>query len=217
MATLTTLSAAQGLNDQSALLASLSGVVSGGWLLIDGEAEKVIGTVPAAATTPVQVLRGQEATFNQAHPISAQVKVCTGSTALSAGDFGATSAPGALTIPIPPIPVTERRSYSAAGAITLPSIGNHMIAELNGVAALAMTLANPSIAQDGSRLVISGNGQAAHTVTYTAGLGNVGATADVLTYAAGQAQSVELIASGGFWQNTSIVAGAATLAGPGAA
>lgn len=215
MANLTTLSAAQGLNDQTALLASLTGVVSGGWLLIDGETEKVIGTVPAAATTPVQVLRGQEASFNQAHPISAQVKVCVGASSLLAGDFGA-PAPGAFMIPIPPVPVTERKSYSVAGAITLPSIGNHMIAALNGTTILAMTLANPSIAQDGSRLVISGNGKAAHTVTYTAGLGNVGATADVLTFKADQAQSIELVASGGFWQNTSIVAGAATLAGPGA-
>jgi hypothetical protein len=219
MATLATLSAAQGINDQTLLLSALTGVITGGYLLVDGEVEKVLGLVPAAATTPVSVLRGQEGTFNQAHPISAQVKVCAGMTALVPGDFGAglPGAPGAFQIPIPPIPVTERRSYSAAGAITLPSIGNHMIAELNGAVALAMTLANPSIAQDGSRLLISGNGQAAHTVTYAAGLGNVGATADVLTFVAGQAQSVELVASGGFWQNTSIVAGAATLAGPGAA
>lgn len=216
MASLTTLSAAMGVNDQTALLASLTGVTAGGYLLIDAEVCRVI-SVPAAATTPVPVLRGQEGTFNQAHVSSAQVKVATGPTNLSfPGDFGA-NAPGSLSIPIPPVPVTERRSYSAAGAITLPSVGNHMIAELNGTSVLAMTLANPSILQDGSRLTISGNGKAAHTVTYTAGLGNVGATADVITFKADQAQTVDLVASGGFWQNTSIVAGAATVAGAGVA
>lgn len=216
MANLTTLTSAMGVNDQTALLVSLTGVVAGGYLVIDAEVMKVLAPVPAAATTPVSVLRGQEATFNQAHPISAQVRVATGPSNLSPGDFGA-AAPGSLGLVVPPIPATERRSYSAAGAITLPSIGNHMHATLNGTAALAMTLANPSILQNGSRLVIEGNGKAAHTVTYAAGLGNVGGTADVITFKADQSQAIELVAEGGFWVNTSLVAGAATVAGTGLA
>src|SRR6185295_5338791 len=127
MANLTTTSAAVGVNDQTVLLAALTGVVAGGYLFIDAEVCRVLAPVPAAATSPVSVLRGQEATFNQAHVSGAQVKVATGPTNLNfPGDFG-TPAPGSLGAPIPPVPVTERRSYSAAGAITLPSIGNHMI------------------------------------------------------------------------------------------
>src|SRR3954468_1257684 len=121
MATLTTLSAAQGVNDQTVLLASLTGILVGSLLFIDGEVERVLGPVPAAATTPVSVLRGQEATFNQAHPVSAQVKIAILPSNLSPGDFPAIAPPGALPgYVIPPVKVFERRSYSAAGAITLP-------------------------------------------------------------------------------------------------
>lgn len=218
MATLTTLSAAMGVNDQSALLASLTGLVIGNWLQIDAEEMKVLGPLPAAATSPVSVRRGDNGTFNQAHPVSAQVKIMAGPTNLLTGDYGA-NPPGSLGLGIPAAPVWERRSYSAAGAITLPAIGNHMIAVLNGTAALAMTLANPSIAQDGSRLLVLANGKAAHTVTYTAGFGNVGATADVVTMAAAQAQGLEYVAAGGFWVfsgiNTAVAGAGATIDGVG--
>lgn len=207
-----------GLNDQTALVSSLTGIVIGNWFQIDGEEMKVLGPLPAAATSPVAVLRGQNGSFNQAHPVSAQVKVMAGPTNLVAGDYG-TPAPASLGLGVPALKVVERRSYSAAGAITLPSLGNDMIAEINGTGALAMTLANPSIGQDGSKLLISANGKAAHTVTYTAGMGNVGATADVITFAAAQAQSIELIASGGFWQfsgfNTAVAGAGATINGAG--
>lgn len=216
MANLTTLAAAQGLNDQTALLTAITGVVVGALLLIDGEVEKVLGPIPAAATTPVNVLRGQESSFNQAHGLAAQVRIGVGPTALAAGDFGA-AAPGTLGSPMPPSKYIERRGYVAAGAITLPSIGNDMVAILYGTAALAMTLANPSILTEGSRLMIEGTGKAAHTVTYAAGLGNVGAAADVITFKADQSQAIELVASGGFWVNESLVAGAATVAGAGLA
>ena len=107
----------------------------------------------------------------------------------------------------------------AAGAIALPRIGADMVAILNGTVALAMTLANPSVAQDGSKLIIAGNGKAAHTVTYAAGLGNVGGTADVLTFAAAQAQAIELLAVGGFWvglgMNTAVAGAGATINGVG--
>lgn len=219
MASLTTLSAAVGVNDQSVLLASITGVVLGVSIMIDGEEMKVIGPVPTVATVPVPVLRGQEGTFNQAHPVSAQAKVMTRPSATSAGDYSNTGAPGSLGLGIPAAPVWERKSYSVAGAITLPSIGNHMIAELNGVAALAMTIANPSIGQDGSRLIVLANGKAAHTVTYAAGFGNVGATADVVTMAAAQAQGLEYVASGGFWVfsgiNTAVAGAGATIDGVG--
>lgn len=218
MATLATLSAAVGVNDTTVLLSALTGVAVGGWLQIDAEEMKVLPPLSAAATTPQPVLRGQNGSFNQAHPISAQVKVLTGPSAASAGDYGA-NAPASLGLGVPAVPVWERRSYSASGAITLPSIGNHMIAELNGTGALAMTIANPSIAQDGSRLLVLANGKAAHTVTYAAGFGNVGATADVVTMAAAQAQGMEYVASGGFWvfsgMNTAVAGAGATINGVG--
>ena len=92
-----------------------------------------------------------------------------------------------------------------------------MIAEINGTGALAMTVAAPTAAIRGSKLTIVGNGKAAHTVTFATGLGAVGATADVATFAAGQQQAIEVIAAGVAWQPSANVAGAATIAGVGLA
>jgi hypothetical protein len=139
------------------------------------------------------------------------------STSVSAGDFGSRS-PGSGSRD-----QAGRERRRAARVRRRPArsrcrrSGNDMQADLNGTTILAMTLANPSDRAGRRGCSFPATGKAAHTVTYTAGLGNVGATADVLTFNADQAQTVELVASGGFWQNTSIVAGAATLAGPGAA
>jgi hypothetical protein len=72
-------------------------------------------------------------------------------------------------------------SYSAAGAISLPTAGSDSVAVLNGAVVLAMTLANPGKDLDGSILYIVANGAAAHTVTYDAGWGGAGSSYDVLT------------------------------------
>lgn len=216
--TLATLSAGVGSNDTTILISSLTGLAAGNLIGIDKEVFKVI-SVPSAATVPVPVLRGQEGTAQVAHPISAQVKIGATPTNLVQGDWTQPAAGAPSSAVLGGAPSRDVKSYSVAGAITLPSIGNDMIAILNGTTLLAMTLANPSTAQDGSRLVIAGNGKAAHTVTYTAGLGNVGATADVLTFSATQAQSIELFACGGFWlgmgMNTAVAGAGATINGVG--
>ena len=62
-----------------------------------------------------------------------------------------------------------------------------------------MTLANPSTAQDGDLLIVVGNGKAAHTITYTAGLGNGGSGLDVLTFDTNALCSTAFIACGGYW------------------
>lgn len=217
--TLTTLSAAVLVGDQSVLLASITGVSVGSVIGIDKEIMKVVAPLPAAATSPVLVLRGQEGTINQAHQTSAQVKIGASGTNLVTADWPQPT-PGAPSIALlPGAFAREILSYSAAGAITLPRVGGDMVAIINGTGALAMTIANPTTAQDGSRLLILGNGKAAHTVTYTAGLGNVGATADVLTFSATQAQGIEVVAVGGFWvglgMNTAVAGAGATINGVG--
>jgi hypothetical protein len=207
-----------GVNDTSVLLASLTGVTVGALIGIDKEILKV-AAVPALASIPVPVMRGQEGSYNQAHPVGAQAKIAGPATAGNVPDWS-TPSPGAPSFAIlPAAPTRDVQSYSASGAIALPRIGGDMVAVLNGTVALAMTLANPSVAQDGSRLLIVGNGKAAHTVTYAAGLGNVGGTADVLTFAAAQAQGIELVACGGFWvsvgMNTAVAGAGATINGVG--
>lgn len=214
--TQTTLSGAVGKNDTTVLLASLTGIAAGAVFSIENEIFRVQSQgIPTLATVPVPVLRGQEGTEQKAHPVSAQVKIGATASSLLPADWNQPQAGSASPGGEPAQFTRNLLSYSAAGAITIPGVGQDMMAILNGVVALAMTLANPSIASDGSRLTIIGNGKAAHTVTYAAGLGNVGATADVITFNAAQSQGIDLVACGGFWVNTSLVAGAATIAGPG--
>lgn len=213
--TLTTTSAAIGLNDISGVFASLTGVAVGALVGIDNEVVKVVSPVPTVATNPVFFLRGQEGTAQVAHPIGAQVRIGVVASSLVPADWTQPQAGAASVAAVPAQYYRDRVSYSVAGAITLPRIGGDMIAVLNGTTILVMTLANPSIEQDGSRLTIIGNGKAAHTVNNTAGLGNVGATADVLTFNATQAQAADLVACGGFWCLPAVVAGAATIGGIG--
>ena len=84
-------------------------------------------------------------------------------------------------------------------------------ADANPYVALAMTLANPTKDQDGDILIITGNGKAAHTVTYTAGVGNGGASYDVFTFATGANNTVSLIAANAIWNPCpSLIGGTAT-------
>jgi hypothetical protein len=78
-----------------------------------------------------------------------------------------------------------------------------MVAFLNGTSVLAMTVADPPTALDGSFLWIIGNGVAAHTVTFASGLSNTGASGsyDVITFnASGAAAIGPFMAVNGFWE-----------------
>jgi hypothetical protein len=204
--TTTTLSSAVAVNDTSIVVASATGFAAGSVIVIDQEVMKV--TQPYSSGTTIGVLRGRDGTATAAHKSGAMV------TAMLASDLPTPLAPQSFVQYHTQKP-NVRTSYSASGAITLPQPGADATAILNGTGALAMTVAAPTADMDGSRLTISGNGKAAHTVTVAGGLGLVGATADVLTFSATQQMAVELIASGISWQATGSVAGAATIAGAG--
>ncbi len=162
--------------------------------------------------TATTASRGVQGTAQTAHPVSARVIV--GATPTATGTDWADPAPWGIS-PFAGPRVRTVTSYSAAGAITLPSIGSDAVAIINGTSALAMTVADASTAQDGDRLTIIGNGKAAHTCTVAGGLGGVGATADVITFSATQGQALEMMACGGYWIGLGNVAGAATVAGSG--
>src|SRR5215471_737987 len=186
----TTLSSAVGLTDNTIVVASATGFAVGNYVRVDQELMRVAQSYVAASTT-VNVLRGQDGTATATHPTSAKVMVEL------ASDLP-TAAPQAYTTLQNTVPRVYK-SYSTAGAITLPGVGQDAVAFLNGTSVLAMTLANPTTDMDGCRLVVIGNGKAAHTITYTAGLGNGGGTLDVGTAASGNQCAVELMAAGGFW------------------
>lgn len=187
--TATTLSSAVALTDTSIVVASGTGFAAGSLVRIDQEVMQVNQSYLSGTTVPV--LRGRDGTVTATHPTSAKVMVELASDLAAVGAQTMTQ--------FPTIAGTDFKSYSAAGAITLPTQGRNATAFLNGTSVLAMTLANPTTDMDGSRLLIVGNGKAAHTITYTAGLGNGGASLDVGTATATNQCAVEFVAAGGFW------------------
>lgn len=199
--TTTTNSAAIAASDQTLTVASATGFAAGKVVKVNGELMQVRADYSSGTT--IYVRRGIGGTYPMAHGITSNVTVGDGS------DFAQGSAQEAVAYPF--IRAREIKSYGAAGAITLPTPGNDMVAILNGTNALAMTLANPTKDQDGDILIITGNGKAAHTVTYTAGVGNGGASYDVFTFATGANNTVSLIAANAIWNPCpSLIGGTAT-------
>ena len=91
--------------------------------------------------------------------------------------------------------------YVASGAIPVAS----GIAGLGSGAAIAMTLANPTVGQDGTTIFITAETAHAHTVTTAAN--KINGTKDTVTFAA-QGDGVVLEALNGVWVVRSLVGGA---------
>jgi hypothetical protein len=188
--TRTTLASAAAIGDTTINVASATGFAPGSYIRIDQEILRIGQGYTSGTAIPVS--RGQDGTTAQAHPITAGVVVGTGA------DF---------TLPVPSqtinYPIAGRgvtlQSYTAAGAIAFPTDGSDARVILNGVVALAMTLAVPTVDMDGSILTIVGNGKAAHTITVAGGLGAAGAGYTVATFIVGSQQSLQVIAANAVW------------------
>jgi len=179
------------VNDNSIVVASATSVASGRLIRIDEEWMEVAKNYSEGTTVPV--LRGQQGSATLAHVSSANVVHGL------ASDFSAPPAGTSLGVTLPAARARRVTSYSAAGAIAFPGAGEDMVAVIIGTSALAMTIANPTKDIDGSILVVIANGKAAHTLTYTAGLGNGGSAYDVGTFSATLAGGCQLMACNGFW------------------
>jgi hypothetical protein len=192
--TQTTLASAFALGDSKLVVAAATGFAAGYPVRVDGQMFQVSkGYVAGSTTVPVNA--ESYGTVRQAAPSGAKVLVGAGSDQ----QWGAV-APGSLV----PFPIVGRSvttlSYSASGAITLPDPGADMIAYLNGTSVLAMTIADPGKALDGSRLSIRANGVAAHTLTFASGLSGAGSSYDVITVNATAPASFDFVAVNGLWQ-----------------
>jgi hypothetical protein len=187
--TTTTLNGAVTSDQGTLLVTSATGFAAKNYIMLDQEIMQIVNSYVSGTTIPV--IRGVLGSAAAAHVTASNV------TTLLASDFQA-MAPGTF-VNQPTVRARTITSYSATGALTLPLAGSDAMAILNGTGVLAMTLANPTKDMDGCILIICGNGIAAHTVTYTAGFGNVGATADVMTFGTTQAQAFQCIAANGFW------------------
>lgn len=199
----TTLSTAVGLTDTQIVVAAATGFAAGQTIKIDGEEMVTAGSYVSGTTIPVR--RATNGTTTTTHPASAVVVTGPGS------EF-ANSAPSVTTS----YPLAGRarqvRSYTAAGAITLPTPGSDMVAILNGTVAVDMTVAAPTKDMDGDIIYVIAGGAAAFTVTFTGGLGGGGSNYDKLTFAAGAQVACWAIAANGKWctPNSPAIAGTAT-------
>lgn len=205
--TSTTLSAAATNKDKSILVASATGFAAGSYVLIGRELCRVSKEYVSGTTIPLDQ-RGLDGA-QVAHVTSELVTVGL------ASDFPAPVPGGAGGNVYPAAPGMDIAYYSAAGAITLPSGGRNMMAVILGTGALAMTLASPTREMEGCQLIVTNTGKAAHTVTLTAGFGANTTNSDVVTFNAGQSGGFLAVAAGGVWNLLQVVAGAATVAGPG--
>lgn len=171
-----TLASACGASDTKLVLSASTGVAPGYFIECDGEVFRVNSSYTTAGDgVNVPVTRGQNGTYASAHPSGAKVRLGPASDS-----SWSAMAPTAITS-FPSTPTLQKTSYSASGAITLPTVGNNMLAYINGTTICAMTVADPATILDGSLLYIASNGAAAHTVTFASGLSGAGGSYDVLT------------------------------------
>lgn len=191
--TTATLASACGASDTTIVVSASTGFAAGSFIECDGEVMRVNSNYTTTANgVNVPVLRGQNGGFAFAHPVTSTLVVGLPS------DFA-----DAVPQQVVTYPVAGRgrvpKSYTTAGAITLPTAGADALAILNSTVALAMTVAAPTAEMVGSILIIVGNGKAAHTVTVAGGLGLGSTGYTVGTFDTNAQCSVMLIAAGVAW------------------
>lgn len=188
--TTTTLASACAATDTSIVVTSATGFAARSYVLIDQEVMQIALSYSSGTTIPVT--RGQNGTVVAAHVSGANATAGTGS------DFAAVAPQVNTNVPIAGRARTLT-SYSASGAISLPTPGNDGVAILNGTSTLAMTLANPTKDMDGTLLYILGNGKSASTVTVSDGYGLAGSGYTVLTFQNAGVVGFTLMAANAAW------------------
>lgn len=185
--TSTTLASACANTATTISVASATGFAVGNFVLVENE---LMQQTAAATGVVIPVRRGLDGTVQATHASAAFA--CTG----LATDFPG-PAPGQCITYGPYAPDGQMAgyfTYSAAGAIaTTPGI--HV---LNGSAAIAMTLAAPTGAQEGAILIVESKNLHANTVTASPiflGAANAGGIATV----AATGGNLTLKACGGKW------------------
>jgi hypothetical protein len=190
----TTLTSAVVISDRQIVVSSATGFAAGNQIRIDEEWMQVAANYTSGTTIPV--LRGRDGTATVAHPKTANVMVglvsdftLTFPTAMPDGVFLPGSSPFNVF------------SYSATGAIALPTQPGITVSILNGTSTLTMTLAAPPSDLDGTIMIIAGNGKSASTVAISGnnGIGNAGAGYRTITFQTGGKVSITLLAVNGDW------------------
>lgn len=196
--TATTLSGAITADQVSIRVASATGFGKGKLIRVDDEFMLQTADADSNATTTIPVRRGENGTVAKAHPASAVVLVGSASNVNGPADFAGSQVETALSYPLAG---RQRRvsSYSAAGAIALPSPGTDEVAIMNGTGTEAYTVAAPTKDMDGCKLLIAAGGAGAKTITFAGGLSGAGASYDVITLNATAVAALEVVAINGLW------------------
>jgi hypothetical protein len=184
--TSTTLASACAASASAITVASATGFAVGQFVLVENE---LMQQTAAATGVVVPVRRGIDGTVQGAHAASAFV--CTG-----LGTDLPSPLPGQAVVYGPCATDGSNAAsytYSAAGAISVVP-GVHVI---NGAGALAMTLAAPTGAQEGSVLIIESKNLHANTITATPAY--LGAAGTGIATAAATGANLVLKACGGKW------------------
>ncbi|MCE5247965.1 hypothetical protein LLG88_13720 [bacterium] len=175
--TKTTIAGAIGATDGAASVTTAGTVAVGMLARIDDEAVKVT----KVSGTRVELARGQQGKMAVAHDVLAPFVYGT------VDDW--------KDINFGPSAVAPRQySYGQDGAVT-PKPGTHIIRKAT---AAGLTLANPSVGENGTQLHIVSATAAAHTIT-TDGFNTESTSSDVATFGAAIGNFVDLEAIDGRW------------------
>src|SRR5262245_13989507 len=186
----TTLTSPLAVTDTVMVVASASSLAVGRIGQIDGETVQVTqGYVSGNLQVPI--LRGRDGTATGAHKTGATV------THGTAADFANPSPQTVTTYPAQKADVEI--SVSATSTLPLPPAGSNTTVTLNGTSVITLTIPPPGRDMDGDKLLILGNGVAAHVLTFTGGLGGVGAGYTTLTNNASGPTAFMCVANGGVW------------------
>lgn len=184
--TSTTLASALTADALKLQVTSATGFAVGNILRVDNE---FMEQTAAASGTVIPVKRGIYGSAVKAHAVLADL-----TTGLP-NDYP--SVPAGNRLSTEPFNNTMI-SVGADGPVTIPG-GGHQLVVLKKATALATTvLADPSLAQDGTRVTITSNTAAAHVITSTFRDGTSGAHTTA-TYAAQAGATMELVAVDGGW------------------
>jgi len=185
----TTLSAAVAMNDDSIKVTATTGFADGQVIRVDNEFMAQAG---AAAGTVIKVRRGLDGTAQVAHGILADVV-----TGLMT-DFPAP--PPGHPVQVPPTEIA-RATLGADTTLNTADLPKSLWLTyvITKATAAAITLGNPSKAQNGLKITFRSATAAAHVITYTAGIYGDTTSSDLLTFAAKVGASCTLEANGGLW------------------
>lgn len=189
--TATTLATAVTLTDTVINVASATGITAPNftsgvgitWLLIDQEFMVVVGVTG----TFVSVLRGQNGTAQAAHVVNGQVQIGLPTDYAAFGEFLQASLTGKQTEGAVNWPAT----FLSGSADAIPAgVAGFYVVKTAGVN--AMTLAAPTVAQEGNIIDIWSDTTNAHTLTATALLANGTALKTTATFPAFRGAGLKL-------------------------